>query len=108
FPVDEVPEDGTTTITAMASNAAGDSATSTVDVTVDTAGTPADTTPPDAPVINPVTGDNAIDSTEVANGFAVSGTAEAGSTVTLTVAGTAISKTATADANGAWSVDIAA
>jgi len=65
--------------------------------------TPADTTPPDAPVVNTVAGNGTVDAAEAAAGVAVSGTAEANSTVTVTWGTT--SKTATADANGAWSVN---
>ncbi|MCO5118053.1 MAG: Ig-like domain-containing protein [Burkholderiaceae bacterium] len=107
FAPGELPE-GAVTISATATDAAGNtSQAASASVTVEAAA-PGDTTPPAAPVINAVTGDNAIDATEAANGFSVTGTAEAGSTITLTVAGTAISKTATVDGAGAWSVDIAA
>src|SRR5690606_36117682 len=81
FPMDEVPEDGATTITATAANAAGDSTASTVEVAVDTSSTPADTTPPDAPVIGAVATDDVIDAGEAAAGVTVSGTAEIGSIV---------------------------
>lgn len=67
--------------------------------------TPADTTPPDAPVVNTVAGDGVVDAGEAAAGVAVSGTAEAGSTVTVTWGSTV--KTATADAGGNWSVNFA-
>jgi hypothetical protein len=67
--------------------------------------TPADTTPPDAPVVNTVAGDGVVDADEAAAGVAVSGTAEAGSTVTVTWGSTV--KTATADAGGNWSVNFA-
>jgi len=66
---------------------------------------PADTTPPDAPVISAVASDNIVNAAEAAAGVAVSGTAEAGSTVTVTWGAT--SKTATADASGKWSVNFA-
>lgn len=67
---------------------------------------PADTTPPEAPVISAVASDNIVNAAEAAAGVAVSGTAEAGSTVTVTWGTT--SKTATADASGKWSVSFAA
>ncbi len=68
---------------------------------------PADTTAPNAPVIANVAGDNVVDAAEAAAaaGVAVSGTAEAGSTVTVTWGSSA--KTATADGSGNWSVNFA-
>ena len=64
---------------------------------------PPDTTPPNAPVVNTVAGDGVVSAAEAAAGVAVAGTAEAGSTVTVTWGSTV--KTATADANGNWSVN---
>ncbi len=66
---------------------------------------PDDTEPPAAPTINAVAGDNIVDAAEAAADVVVSGTAEAGSTVTVDW-GTA-SKTATASEDGAWSVSFA-
>jgi len=68
--------------------------------------TPPDTTAPNAPVVGAVAGDNVVSAAEAAAGVAVAGTAEAGSTVTVTWGST--TKTATADAAGAWSVNFAA
>jgi len=64
-----------------------------------------DTTAPPAPTIATVAGDNAVNAAERTAGVPVSGTAEAGSTVTVTWGTT--SKTATADASGNWSVNFA-
>jgi len=105
FESSEVPADGATKISAVATDAAGNaSAAGTVDVTVDTS--VADTTPPDAPTVNAVTGDNVIDATEAAAGVTVAGTAEAGSTVVVTW-GEGNTQTTTADAEGNWSVTFA-
>ncbi|HLS57823.1 MAG TPA: Ig-like domain-containing protein, partial [Zeimonas sp.] len=65
-----------------------------------------DTTAPGAPVVGAVAVDNVVNAAEAADGVAVSGTAEAGSTVEVTWGST--TKTATADGTGAWSVDFAA
>jgi hypothetical protein len=64
-----------------------------------------DTTAPGAPVVGAVAGDNVVNAAEAAAGVAVSGTAEAGSTVQVTWGST--TKTATADGVGAWSVNFA-
>ena len=104
FASGEVPADGNTTISATARDAAGNTSTAgTLAVVVDTS--VADTTPPDAPVVAAVAGDNVVNAAEAAAGVAVSGTAEAGSTVAVTWGST--TKTATADGAGAWSVDFA-
>lgn len=65
-----------------------------------TAGT--DTTPPAAPVIGTVAGDDRVNAQERAAGITISGTAEAGSTVSVTLGATTRTATAT---GGAWSVD---
>lgn len=67
---------------------------------------PADTTPPAAPVVNTVAGDDRVNALEKANGITITGTAEAGSTVSVTL-GTS-TRTAVASTGGAWSVDFAA
>lgn len=66
---------------------------------------PTDTTAPDKPVVSAVAGDNVLNAAEAAAGVAVSGTAEAASTVTVTWG--SVVKTATADASGNWSVNFA-
>jgi|GEM_PF-1431826 len=63
--------------------------------------TVADTTAPDAPVINPVATDGYINRTEQDDGVIVGGTAEANADVTLTF-GDAASVIIKADAEGKW------
>ncbi|MDH6082324.1 Ig-like domain-containing protein [Umezakia ovalisporum] len=65
-----------------------------------------DFTPPAAPIINPVTGDNAINATEAAAGFTITGTGEAEATVTVTLGGTSVG-TVDVEEGGNWSLDIA-
>ncbi|WP_235528909.1 cadherin domain-containing protein, partial [Cylindrospermopsis sp. CR12] len=64
-----------------------------------------DTTPPNAPVINPVTGDDIINPPERSSGITITGTAEANSRVRLTFGN--VTRTVTA-INGQWSVNISA
>jgi hypothetical protein len=64
-----------------------------------------DGTPPAAPVIGVVAGDDVINAAEVAAGVIVGGTAEAGSTVAVSIGGATAN--ATAGANGAWSATFA-
>jgi hypothetical protein len=59
-----------------------------------------DRTPPGIPTINQVAGDDRVNSSEKTAGVTLSGTAEAGSTVSITWGGTTL--TATAVANGNW------
>uniref|UniRef100_UPI0037C67455 hypothetical protein n=1 Tax=Sphingorhabdus sp. TaxID=1902408 RepID=UPI0037C67455 len=97
----EVPADAPgTTISAIVKSTAGvssDPATRTVQI---------DTTPPAAPVIANVAGDNVIGPTEKTSGVNINGTAEAGSMVTVGFGG--INKTVAADMGGNWSVNYAA
>ncbi|MDE4110852.1 Ig-like domain-containing protein [Phaeobacter gallaeciensis] len=51
------------------------------------------------------TGDNMLSAAEVANGFALTGTADANATVEVTLEG--VTRTVTADANGNWQADFA-
>ncbi len=101
FASGEVPADApATTISATVKSAAGvssDPATKTVQI---------DTTPPGAPVIANVAGDNVIGPTEKASGVNINGTAEAGSTVSVGFGG--INKTVAADMGGNWSVNYTA
>lgn len=100
FPMDEIPEDGSTTITAVAANAHGQSEPASVNVEVDTAS-------PTGPVtIDPVAGDDMVNATEAGSDITLSGTAPAGSTVAIAWGSFAAS--VVADANGAWSVDVPA
>ena len=60
-----------------------------------------DTTPPTAPTITmPIAGDNAISAAEATAGVTITGTAEANTSVTLTLY--QVGKTVTANASGAW------
>ncbi len=54
----------------------------------------------------PVEGDNIVNRAEASDGITLAGTVEAGSTVVVTFAG--VSRTATVDGAGNWSVDFAA
>jgi hypothetical protein len=94
----EVPADATgTTISAIVKSTAGvssDPATRTVQI---------DATAPDAPVIAGSAAERIVGPTEKATGVEFTGTAEAGSTVTVSFAG--VSKTDVADAGGGWSVN---
>jgi hypothetical protein len=60
-----------------------------------------DGTPPTAPVINVIAGDDVVNAAERAQGVTVSGTAEAGSTVTVSLGDARA--TAAVSASGAWS-----
>ncbi|MFJ1269030.1 Ig-like domain-containing protein [Legionella lytica] len=93
---------GTVPFTASVTNAAGNIATASVNVTVETISVPTIT-------INPVAGDNVINAADVAAGVVVTGTTTsipAGNTVTLTVGGTTYS--ATVQADGSWSITLPA
>ncbi len=73
---------------------------------VDGGGFSVDVTAPDAPLLDAVAGDNFIDPSEQADDLVISGTAEALSTVTVTIG--AESQQASADVNGDFSVTFAA
>ena len=86
--------EGLLVVTAVATDAAGNSATATHDLTVDTV----------APAVAITTiegGDDLINAAEAAGGVTVSGTAEIGAT--LTVNGVAV----TVDASGGWTTSVA-
>ena len=86
--------DGLLVVTAVATDAAGNSTTVTHDLTVDTV----------APAVAITTiegGDDLINAAEAAGGVTVSGTAEIGAT--LTVNGVAV----TVDASGGWTTSVA-
>ncbi|MDD5754689.1 MAG: Ig-like domain-containing protein, partial [Methylococcales bacterium] len=94
---------GTLTIEAFATDAAGNvSSPTTKDITVDVA----DVIPPEAPVIDPVTGDNMIELYERDAGVVLTGTAEALSQVVLTFADGSTSSGITVDNNGAWAYSV--
>ena len=86
----------TYTITANGVGIPTVTATATVDITVNAA----DNTAPDAPVITQPTTPTNNDS------ITISGSAEAGATVTLSQNGTALATTATAGSNGTWSIEV--
>ncbi|MFN6979157.1 MAG: Ig-like domain-containing protein, partial [Gemmobacter sp.] len=94
-----VPPDGPSSVSATATDAAGNSGpAATRAITVDT-------TPPAAPVIDAVAGDNVIDAAEQAAGITVSGRAEGGAAVRVDFAGTV--REVTAGPGGNWSVAFA-
>lgn len=98
FASSEVPADGTTTVTAYQINGIGNpSSTTPRTVIVDTVA--------NAPVIDAVAGNNTVNAAERNAGVTVSGSAEAGSTVTIQW-GT-VTKTAVANGSGVWSTSFA-
>ncbi|MFK7965563.1 MAG: Ig-like domain-containing protein [Burkholderiaceae bacterium] len=90
-----VPGDGNTQVIAQTADEAGNVATGTRSVLVDT-------TPPGAPQINTVEGDNRVNAAEASNGIQITGQAEAGATIDLLWEGSR--STATANGSGFWSV----
>lgn len=94
FTASQVPADGQTTVSATAIDSSGNtSEVRTRSVVVDTAS--------GSLTINPIAGDGLVNATEKANGVIVSGTAEVGSSVAVTIAGN--TRRAAADASGNWS-----
>ncbi|PKF54418.1 hypothetical protein CW748_15940, partial [Alteromonadales bacterium alter-6D02] len=95
--------EGAKTLSVIQTDAAGNISAPSIDkvITVDTKAS--------APVINNVTADSVIIASEATDGFVITGTAEAGATVTLvlgsghTLAG---GNTAVADQDGNWSVAV--
>jgi VCBS repeat-containing protein len=94
---------------------AGDEELVTLTVTVtDTAGNATstqtqlfiDTLAPDAADVDPIAGDNTVNIAEANAGFAITGTAEAGSEITITDEEDTLLGTATAGENGEWSIAI--
>lgn len=69
------------------------------------AGPPPDTTPPSRPLIAPIASDGRVTLAEKAAGVVISGTGEAGSTVSVAIPGA--NQTATVDAAGNWQVQFA-
>ncbi|MEL6451945.1 MAG: Ig-like domain-containing protein [Pseudomonadota bacterium] len=86
------------TITAVATDAAGNSATATSTVDIDTV--------TDVTIHANIEGDGTISATEAADGVTLTGTAQPGSTVEVTFNG--ITQPAIVDAAGNWSVAYAA
>ena len=85
--------DGPLTVAAVATDAAGNTATATHELTVDTL-------PPAVAITTIEGGDDLIDAAEAAGGITVSGTAEIGAT--LTVNGAPV----TVDASGNWTTSV--
>lgn len=91
----DIPADGSTTISATARDAAGNtSAAATRAVTVDA-------TVPGTPTINAVSGDDRVTLAEKPAGVAVSGTAEANASIAVTWG--AVTNTVSANGSGVWS-----
>ena len=93
-PAAQVPADGTTEVRATIAVSGGPSASRPVVV---------DTTPPAAPTIAAVEGDNRVTVAEAADGVVISGRSEANATIEIAWGTT--SRTATADASGNWSAN---
>ena len=55
---------------------------------------------------DPIAGDNIVNIAERANGFAITGAADAGATVTVTVGGMAVASTVTAAADDTWTITV--
>ncbi|AMS13797.1 hypothetical protein A3218_05610 [Pseudomonas chlororaphis] len=99
FTATEIPADGSTSISAVATDGAGNVSTAgTHAVKVDTISS--------APVIDAVTANNIVNAAEKAAGVSVTGTAETGSSVKVTW-GSAV-HTVTAAADGKWSSNFTA
>jgi len=85
-------------VTVTATDAAGNATTQTSTLAVDLIAP--------ALTVNPLSGDGLLNAEEQAQPLTVSGTAENGATITVTLEGT--DYTATAGANGQWTLDIPA
>jgi hypothetical protein len=92
-PEGSVPGDGQTAVNASIEGAPGASASRPVRI---------DTTPPGPPAIDAIEGDNRVTVVERADGVNISGTAEAGASVSVDWNGNG--KVATANDAGVWSV----
>ncbi|WP_422050110.1 Ig-like domain-containing protein [Shimia sp.] len=90
---------GNATVTLTATDAAGNSTTTTSTIAVDTE-ISADLND------NQVGGDDIANAAEVASGFALTGTADAGASVTVTLEG--VTRTVTADNSGNWTANFGA
>ncbi|MGH1413963.1 MAG: Ig-like domain-containing protein [Pelagimonas sp.] len=90
----------TADITATITDSAGNTLTRTDSVEVDTEVLNFGVS------VNPVEGDNVINADEASNGFSLAGTTEPGGSVTVVFNG--VSRVATVDSSGNWSVDFTA
>lgn len=84
-------------VTAIATDLAGNTATASGSVDVDTVVRNFATS------TSPIEGDNVINAAEAADGFSLTGSTEPGSTVQVSFNG--VTRSASVDANGNWSVD---
>ena len=92
---------GACTITVTAAQTANyNEATASFTITVDAAGAVSVT------LNDPIAGDNIVNIAEQRDGFAITGTADAGATVTVTVGGMAVASTATAAADDTWTITV--
>ena len=92
---------GACTITVTAAQTANyNEATASFTITVNAAGAVSVT------LNDPIAGDNIVNIAEQRDGFAITGTADAGATVTVTVGGMAITSTATAAADDTWTITV--
>ncbi len=96
----QVPADGTTTLTAVSTDQAGNSETITQQVTIDTTAGTLTISP------NPVEGDDLVNAAEAADGVVLTGTSDPGQMVTVTMNG--VSHTVQTAANGVWTAPFAA
>ena len=101
FSSSQVPVDGTRNVRATATDEAGNVSVAAVRVVT------IETQAPNPPTINIIEGDDIINAVEKGDGVVLSGTAEAGTTVTLTYNGLNLG-TAPVDANGNWSLSFTA
>lgn len=95
----EIPADGNTTVSVVATDAAGNTSTAA------TRGVLVDTSAPGTPTIAALTGDNIVSAADKAAGVTVNGTAEANASISVNW-GT-ITKDVTANGSGAWSANFA-
>ncbi len=97
FPHGQVPADGTTTVTATATDGVGNSSSVTRSLVVDTVAS--------VTIAADQAGDDVISGAERGAGFALTGTAEPGSSVVVGLEG--VSRTVTAAADGTWTATYA-
>ena len=95
FPGSQVPADGTTTAIARAVDNVGNTSSASRSILVDTS--------TQVTLNSPVTADDRISGSERSNGFAVTGTAEAGATISVNIDGAI--RTTTADQFGRWTAN---
>jgi len=89
-----VPGDGNTQVIAQTADEAGNTATGSRAVLIDTA-------PPGAPQINTIESDNRVNAAEASDGIQITGQSEAGATINLLWEGSSTSTTA--NGSGFWS-----